>query len=103
MSILNKPAYRDRLPGHVIFRTVFQASLWPMAVIDDTNLQSPWLSFPYPLHSGSLLHLFWIQFSSQVELLIIPLLIASLHVSGFEGPILPCCPFVAQSLFDESG
>ena len=90
MSILNKPAYRERLPGHVIFRTVFQASLGPMAVIDDTNLTFPWLSLPYPLHSGSFLHLYWIQLSSQIEVLMIPSPVASLHVSGFEGPILPC-------------
>ena len=90
MSILNKPAYRERLPGHVIFRTVFQASLGPMAVIDDTNLTFPLLSLPYPLHSGSFLHLFWIQVSSQIEVLIIPYHVASLHVSGLKGPILPC-------------
>ena len=90
MSILNKPAYRERLPGHVIFRTVFQASLGPMAVIDDTNLTFPLLSLPYPLQSGSFLHLFWIQVSSQIEVLIIPSRVASLHVSGFESPIPPC-------------
>ena len=90
MSILNKPAYWEGLPEHVIFRTVFQASLGPMAVTDDTNLTFPWLSLPYPLHSGSFLHLFLIQFSSQIEVLMIPSHVASLHVSGFEGPILPC-------------
>ena len=90
MSILNKHAYHEGLLGHVIFRTVFQASLGPMAVIDDTNLTFPWLSLPYPLHSGSFLHLYWIQLSSQIDVLMIPSPVASLHVSGFEGPILPC-------------
>ena len=90
MSILNQHVFREDLPGHVIFLTVFQASLRPMAVIDDTNLTFPWLSLPYPLHSGSFLHLFWIQLSSQIEVLMIPSHVASLHVSVLEGPILPC-------------